>query len=399
MTEKSETKAEKLEPWPDVAAARLFLAHLVGIETTEHGQDWGDDAARFENLSQLEAWLVGEGIGPLVYTRFRQTWPELASRLQADAFAAIAENSLHFARLEKVSQAFAKEGVRFAFLKGAALAYLAYPDPSLRTMSDIDVWVHPPDMQRAYYLMEELGFKAYGNKKRPPKLQRLALGEIQFYDRQHGLIELHWSPVSGWLLQNTANIDTDAIWARTEAIDGETAVPLKGGRVLAAEDMIIQLVLHMAVNHRFRLAAVRSVIDIALMAKQPVDWSIVVTRAKEWRVTAVLWCVLNLVDDLVGLPEAQIALTQLQPSPTRRALIRRFVSPDSILTGDDTLGDAMENNLTGYLFLLLLVDRPLDAAQLVWRTVWPHKEWLEARYGEQTSHWRHLLTVLRHGKI
>jgi two-component SAPR family response regulator len=53
-----------------------------------------------------------------------------------------------------------------------------------------------------------------------------------------------------------------------------------------------------------------------------------------------------------------------------------------------------------YMFLLLLVDRGRDAAKLIFRTLWPEREWLSARYGRYTfiTRLRHLLDAAR-GKI
>ena len=53
-----------------------------------------------------------------------------------------------------------------------------------------------------------------------------------------------------------------------------------------------------------------------------------------------------------------------------------------------------------YIFLLFLVDRVQDAARLVFRTLWPERAWLIARYGHYTvgTRLRHLLKAAR-GKI
>jgi hypothetical protein len=49
------------------------------------------------------------------------------------------------------------------------------------------------------------------------------------------------------------------------------------------------------------------------------------------------------------------------------------------------------------LFLLSLVDRPRDAAVLLWRAVFPDREWLVLRYQLQDAPlWRIWLQRLRH---
>jgi hypothetical protein len=116
-------------------------------------------------------------------------------------------------------------------------------------------------------------------------------------------------------------------------------------------------------------------------------------------VKTAVWCYLDLAHKLVGLPDVEPALSQLKPSALRRSAIRRFVSASAILADDDLLGEAMQNNLMGYLFLLLLIDRPVDAIKLFGRALWPTRAWLEARYGDGASHWQHIGYLLRRRRI
>ncbi len=53
-----------------------------------------------------------------------------------------------------------------------------------------------------------------------------------------------------------------------------------------------------------------------------------------------------------------------------------------------------------YVFLLLLIDRGRDALRLIFRALWPEREWLIARYGRYTfaTRLRHLFDAAR-GRI
>ena len=89
----------------------------------------------------------------------------------------------------------------------------------------------------------------------------------------------------------------------------------------------------------------------------------------------------------------------LRPSRLRRFILNRFVSVKSILKGDEKLGDPMQNNRIGYLFLLFLIDRPIDVVKLFWQAIWPSRDWLAARYGEDISRWRHMIHMVRRGRV
>jgi hypothetical protein len=204
-------------------------------------------------------------------------------------------------------------------------------------------------------------------------------GEIGLQHRQseYGLVELHWGIFAGEWLRRAARVsDLSAIRARLVAtlLAGETAW------VLSPEDAILQSAVHTAVNHQMSMSPLRGLVDIALLARHyPVDWEAITQRARAWRVATPLWLVLSLAVDLAGLDEAAEAARQLRPSALRRRLIRRFASAESLVMMRD-----LSVSKWRYVFLLLLVDHGRDAAKLIFRALWPEREWLIARYGRCT---------------
>ena len=84
-------------------------------------------------------------------------------------------------------------------------------------------------------------------------------------------------------------------------------------------------------------------------------------------------------------PEWRQGLVKLHRSAFPGWWLRRFVSPESVLGGID-----LRNSRARYLLLLALVDRPRDMLYLLWRTVWPERAWLAARYQNQSGRGRHL---------
>ncbi len=371
----------KSAPWPNVAAARSFLVFLAGLSSNPGGKS---------DVAVVADWLIRQGVGPLAFSRCREAYPELAAHLQTDMFTAVAQNSLHYDNLTRIEAAFQSEQLPIALLKGAALAQTVYDDPVLRTMSDVDIWVQERNMPQAAALMQTLGFRIYGKDDRPPELQMLSRGELQFYDENWRLIELHWSPFPGWWLKRAAAVDEAAIWERIEPLK-----PGSGVFRLAPEDMIIHVAVHLAVNHQMGLFAVRSLMDMALAAQAwPVDWAAVAERAALWRVGTAVWLPLHFLDQLIGVPGLETALSRLRPSRRRQKLLQRIISPDSVLAGVDLRSGRMR-----FLFLLLLVDRWRDTAVIIFRTLWPEAEWMQARYRGQKNRWQHLWQIIRHGQI
>ncbi len=367
-------------PWSDERAAIPFLSFLIGQSSDFPSHDI--------HPPQLAQWLIAHALGPLAYHRCRQSYPAISELLQADIFSATAELALHRAVLSRLIRAFAETHIPFVLLKGAALQTI-YALPEMRVMSDIDLWISAEHMPQAVQIMTRLGYWLYNKPDRPVALQMLGEGELQFYrqDGQPGLVELHWLPLAGWWLRRTAQVDFAGMWARkvrVTSLEGEVFL-------LTPEDMILQLALHLSVNHQFGLSSLRYLVDMAVVAReQGVDWQVVVERARDWRVKTAVWLVLSLLSALIPLPGLDDALSKIQPSLWRRRWLNRFVNPAGILRGID-----WRNRNGRYLLLLLLVDQPKSILHLSYRTLWPEKEWLIARYGANGNHWQHLSRIFR----
>jgi hypothetical protein len=387
-------------PWPNLNSVRLFLASLV----TSQWDSPSRGSLQSVDVEALARWLIKHDLASLAYSRCRGAVPELVLLLAERFFPSAARNVLHFHELNQVLEGLHAAGIPVVLLKGAALASEAYGEWTRRPMGDVDLWLRSVDMQEAAAIMQRLGFRMKIRRDRPLALQSLVGGELQFY--KLGLVELHQSPFAGCWLHRTAAVDDDEIWERTEPVtlafkDLPGARSSAGGgwselvRQLAPEDMVIQVAVHLAVNHQFGMAALRGLLDIALTAHtRPVNWYVVAERARRWRVGTAVWTVLDLAERLIGLPGVEEVLINLSPTSFRRVLLKLLVSPQSMLDGRD-----LRESPLRYLILLLLVDRPWDAAYLVFRTLWPEEEWLVARYEEQASRWHHLWNVARHGQV
>lgn len=372
----------------DLATARSVLAFLSGVQPDL-------DIAENGSWSQavLSGWLVERELGPLAQARCRSIYPALAGRLQGEMYNAAAQNALHWRNLQELDAAFATQGLTAVLLKGAALADTVYDQPEQRPMTDVDLWLTEQDMAAACALMADLGFDSPGEKeKRPLALQLLSGGEIQFVNRAQipTLVELHFAPLAGWWLQRTAVVDNAAIWARREPLPG-----WKAFFQLSPEDTVIQLAVHMSVNHQFGLAALRGLVDIALTVQvRGLDWSVVAQRAASWQVATAVWLVFSLLQDLLAMPGLDDILQQLQPAAWRRRQLRRIISPELLLAGRD-----LQHGRERFLLLLLLVDHLPDAVRLVYRTLWPEQSWLDARYGGDVKSWQHIVHIARQENI
>lgn len=374
---------------PRTTSARLLLAALTS--TPHPSADWNNI------LSSLGAdWLREQSLASMTWWMFRQS--DLSDGLQRDLrrayYAAAGDAELHRRELAHVLRQLNNQQIQVVVFKGAALAYGVYPDPACRTMGDIDLWVAEEDVERARQALCEMGYEGFSKPDRPPALMALFQGEIGLQHRgsEYGLVELHWGVFPGEWLRRVAAIDVDAVRQRVvpARLVDETA------RVLAPEDAIIQSALHTAINHQMSMSPLRALVDIALLARHtPIDWSAIAQRARTWHAATAVWLVLSLAVELAGLEEAAEAARELQPSALRRRLIGRLANAGSLVMMSDLRASRWR-----YVFLLLLIDRGRDVLRLIFRALWPEREWLTARYGRYTftTRLRHLFDAAR-GRI
>jgi hypothetical protein len=365
---------------PSVRLAGL-ISELATMPEAHSKWDW-------DALVEL---AVRQDVAPALHARLREggvAVPALAAeRLHESYLASAARNMRLLHERDRVLNALKAAKVRVVPIKGASLAEDLYGDAALRPMGDVDLWVRRPDVGAACAAMQPLGYSAVGKADRPPALQDALMGETQMFGPGGTLVELHWSIFSGEWLRHTARVDQEAIWARTTPVDGEIV------RRLAPEDAVVHLCVHLAVNHQMSGIGLRTLVDLdRARRKWAVDWAVVAERARDWRVSCAVWLVLHALAELFGDPDGQLPLRELAPSGLRQSLLARFASPRMVAEGLE-----LSNGPRRFLFLLLLADRPADAAILAYRALVPDRVWLTLRYGEPDARsWRLGLLRLRH---
>ncbi len=372
--------ARPVGPRPTELAARLL---------TDLAQSGPVSEAALTALDQLGLeWVHQHGLAGLTCVRCQPALnhqSELAANLRLLYYAALIRTERRAQELTAVLRALADAGLTPVVFKGGLLAFSVYPEPACRLMGDLDLWLSAAEMPRAQAALESAGYRLSTKADRPPALMELHSGEVSLIgpDPTTGLVELHYGVFPGEWLRRAAGIAEAAVRARCRPVVVVGCSTL----TLAPEDHLIQIALHAAINHQISMMALRSLMDVTLLARhQPLDWGVIVEQARAWRVATAIWLVLSLAHDLCGLHEAAGAVRSLAPSRLRQKWIGRFASAQSLVDMRE-----LRTGVWRYVYLLLMVDRPRDAVKLVYRALWPEADWLTARYGR--SGWR---VQLRH---
>ena len=232
---------ERLDPEGEGGDNLRMLARLLMGALPDPSMDW----ATMVDLA------LQNGVAPFLYHVLRKCREQVPSDawqvLQADYYAAVARSLTRERELEQVLRALGGAGVPTVLLKGAALSSTVYPDPALRIMSDLDLWVPRDQLGIAKEALGSLGYTMRTSARRPQGLEDAFGHQTQMVsqDAGTGLVELIWSAFPGEWLRNTAQVDEASVWERSIPVDGMHAYQL------APEDAVLQTCTHYAINHQF----------------------------------------------------------------------------------------------------------------------------------------------------
>jgi hypothetical protein len=280
-------------------------------------------------------------------------------------------------------------GVDPVLLKGAAIAAVAYPDPALRAMADIDALVDPTQLSAMSDVLTRLGLAHeeiyYGDVFNVTRGYHLS-----FFDPIGTLVpvEVHWALASS--LERRNRLSASALLRHTVRARVVTIpnVARPAGRVLAPAAQLVYLASHAGTEgHSF--SQLRWLADIAAIVGGPTPppWPAVVAFARHSRARAVTYVALALVRDLLGVVVPASALHELRPPVLLTGVIERTLNPSTILAPLDQ----HRRSIVKYLLVdspamttRLLVERLLPPADAI-RVYHPGlgQESLTAAYGRQ----------------
>jgi hypothetical protein len=197
-------------------------------------------AARQRVAGLAQAALCSAGVTPPADADARLTQLVQAAGHRA---LALASESVRLRALLQV------EGVPALFIKGAALARLAYGSEGLKHSRDIDLLVAPDDAERAFGLLEREGYRAIVPKGPLTAGQRNLVfrlhKDIELYHPQRRLnIELHWRLIDNPVLLRTVGASSPS--QEVEVLNGRLAT-------LADPLLFAYLATHGATHCWFRL--------------------------------------------------------------------------------------------------------------------------------------------------
>ena len=252
------------------------------------------------NWSDLLACSIQHRLGPFLHERLRAIPPAGITEDQQGALAGVAAAAARrsFAFLNemlRLYRLFEAAGIPAIPFKGPALAWLAYPNFSQRTCSDLDLIVPQRYIPAAVSLVQSNGYRPlFDAMEVEVSHDRPAPGQYAFMTTGRQLaLELHTERTLRYF---SRPIDLEAMRARLITLK----IADREVRTFSVEDLLVMLCVHGAKHFWERLAWI---VDIAqLVTTCEVHWELLLQIADQTRSRRLLLLGLYLAHDLLGAP-------------------------------------------------------------------------------------------------
>ena len=291
------------------------------------------------DCSQLVAWLNKHELAALAQRHLDKQNPA-AAQLMPIYWAHTSASIMKLALLESLLAALAEANIKCVLLKGIAFCLTIYPDPAVRPMSDLDLWIQRRDWPRTWQIMQQLGYmpdKLWDNPRTIPEHITI----VEFYPRQAMQedflsVEIH-SDLIGHPTHLIGRFPLADWWQRAVTKVWHTHTI----HLLDPAAALLHTAVHQMYQHRGKLR-LRWLLDLdQLVRGQPdyhltaADWQRVIAEASLAGVLPALQSALQLCQTWFNTPLPELALDLLNhPSdPQQQAFFEQVAVPQRSSAG------------------------------------------------------------------
>jgi hypothetical protein len=145
-------------------------------------------------------------------------------------------------------------------------------------------------------------------------------------------------------------------------------------RMLSPEDNLLQVALHTAKHTYVRAPGFRLHLDVVRIVKgQTIDWDVFVKRVLDLQVKTPVFFSLAIPKIFFNTPIPDEVLERLKPSQWKVKIIVKWLQKVSLFNPDEK-----KFGRIGYIIFTALL---YDDLKGLWRSVFPDRNWMRARYG------------------
>lgn len=199
-------------------------------------------------------------------------------------------------------------GIETMLVKGAALSLSVYPEPYLRRMTDIDIWVADSALAAAARCLLENGYEIPESGLSEGRVSP-TMTQRRLRSRTDGfLVELH-GPVRS--LGCLSDERVQRCWQRAVRVHAQGVLT----RALCPEDALVHTALHLARINRFANSQV-GLLDIRLLVAtcgDTIDWVALARDARDQKIAVYLTIALTMARDVWGARVPEVFFETVGP--------------------------------------------------------------------------------------
>jgi len=279
---------------------------IVSLAATEPDWDAILQAASEHSLLPIFCRNIEEYGGEALSSALRRRFSEEFLRNSCRNLALTAE-------LFRVLEALENHGVCATPYKGPVLAAQAYGDAAMRQFSDLDIIVPQPQIVPAHDALLALGFRPVVCGVEPQGGGRQVPGQYAYRSDAETLVELHTELTLRYFPRG---LDLTKLVERRERVQ----IAGRGVLTFSPEDTLLLLCVHGSKHFWERLGWIA---DIAVLtrASRPLNWAIVMERARKWGIRRMVLLGAGLAEQLFDTPLPDEVADYLKRDPVARRLI------------------------------------------------------------------------------
>lgn len=294
-------------------------------------------------------------------------------------------------RLEQTMAVLTAQGLRIAYLKGAAMHEQIYKDFGVRPMGDVDILVPPEDylaaadgiLSAGLTMKPEAGFTTPESMRAYP-VEDLPT-ELTFTDKSGLVIDLHRDMNSVLWFTPAYPLDLQAVWQRAQKLSD-------GRYQLATGDFLFQLCLNLTLDGLVQNSLMGYLdVDLLIRTLPPDwDWNVWVKQVCGWGAKAGTHFVLVFCQQFLKTPVPDDVLHALQPGWLQKSILNGLLRPEDLLAARQTMGMRRPS-----LVRLALMSGPGAVLRVLKKALFPSEDWQMRRYGQRVGLWKHWLRMIR----
>ena len=225
----------------------------------------------FTDWDELVKEAENNAVAPLLYTSLFESGIDIPKNVKRQLYALVQRhrwaNDERAKAVDEISKACEQESIKLVVLKGSYLAHTIYPDPALRTMSDIDLLAPPDKATRVQQILRDLAYSAPEHADNQYMSEHHHLpGAYKTLDGQQILVEIHLDALSG---DSPASITVDNLTSPLNVFS------VNGSQYccLGHQDQLRHLFHHMSEPaERLKLVWCVDIVFYASHHEQEIDW-------------------------------------------------------------------------------------------------------------------------------